>query len=115
MAGEEEVRRQHHDEREDHPGGDLEHQRPVPRVAQFAAAQPGDVADGRAVSSTPASGPMSGWPASETRGAAPKRLCRNTIDATPVAATSSTEISPMVSQARMSTSSTLTVLAPCPR
>ena len=58
---------------------------------------------------------MSGWPASETLGAAPKRRCRNTIDATPVAATSSTEISPMVSHARMSTSSTLTVLAPWPR
>ena len=40
---------------------------------------------------------------------------RNTIDATPVAATSSTRISPSVSHARMSTRSTLTVLAPCPR
>ena len=48
VAGEEEVRRQHHDEREDHPGRDLEHQRSVPRVAQLAAAQPGDVARGRA-------------------------------------------------------------------
>ena len=60
--------------------------------------------------------PMSGWPASRRpAGAAPNRLLRNTIDATPVAATSSTETSPMVSQARMSTSSTLTVLAPWPR
>ncbi|SKU38230.1 Uncharacterised protein [Mycobacteroides abscessus subsp. abscessus] len=32
-----------------------------------------------------------------------------------MAATSSTEISPRVSQARMSTNSTLTVLAPWPR
>jgi hypothetical protein len=64
---------------------------------------------------SPTVGLLSDWPASETRGAAPKRLCRNTIDVTPVAATSSTEISPMVSQARISTSSTLTVLAPCPR
>ena len=52
--------------------------------------------------------------ASDTRGAAPNLRLRNTIDATPVAATMSTLISPIVSHARMSTSSTLTALAPCP-
>ena len=49
VAGEEEVGRQHHDEREDDARGDFEHQRPVPRVAQLAAPQPRDIADGRAV------------------------------------------------------------------
>ena len=109
VAGEEEVHRQHHDQREDHPGRDLEHQRAVPRVAQLAAAQPGDVADG------PGCRAVGRCRVPTTRGAEPNRLWRNTIDATPVAATSSTEISPRVSQARMSTSSTLTALAPCPR
>jgi hypothetical protein len=33
VPGEEEVHRQHHDQREDHPGRDLEHQRAVARVA----------------------------------------------------------------------------------
>jgi hypothetical protein len=51
---------------------------------------------------------------SPARSTAPVRRRRNTRLATPVAATTSSEISPRVSQARMSTSVTLTMFCPPP-
>ncbi len=53
-------------------------------------------------------------PAAPGRGIAPPRRRRKMREATPVAATSSTAISPTVSQARMSTRVTLTTFLPPP-
>ncbi|CPU67634.1 Uncharacterised protein [Mycobacteroides abscessus] len=52
--------------------------------------------------------------APDARRISPLRERRNTSDATPVAAARRTEISPIVSHARMSTRVTLTMFLPCP-
>ena len=110
VPGEQQVHREDQDRVEQEPGDHLEHDRP-PLRGQRRAARP---ATGRAARGRRRPAPRPARPGRAGR-RAPVRRRRKTRLATPVAATTSTEISPRVSQARMSTRVTLTMFLPPPK
>ena len=111
VPGEQQVQREDHDGVEEDPDDHLEHDRAaLGRRAWRCAGQP--AAAGRAATARRPARRRSPGPGRSTP---PVRRRRKTRQATPVAATTSTEISPMVSQARMSTRVTLTMFLPPPK